>query len=134
MKKNKIQIKKTNKKKGGFFAFLFRIAETIAKLLKRGPIGYFFADLYTKFNQKWKNGYIYNLLRRKKQRLRERATFAHIYEKSLTSKKISQISYSIIHSNLRIWGVGFLFFAFAIITIAPKFYEYIEIIKQYAFQ
>ena len=117
MKKSKIQNKKANKKRGGFFAFLFRIAEIIARALKRGPIGYFFADLYTKCNQKWKNGYIYNLLRRKKQRLRERATFSHIYEKSLTSKKISEISHSIIHSNLRIWGVGFLFFAFTIITI-----------------
>ncbi len=123
MKKNNIQKKKTNKKRGGLFSLLFRIAENVARALKRGPIGYFFADLYVKCNEKWKNGYVYNLFKRSKQRLRERATFTHVYEKSLTSKKISQTSHSVIHSNLRIWGVGLLFFAFSIITITMIRYQ-----------
>ena len=79
MKKNNVLNKKTNKKKRGLLSFLFKIVETIARALKRGPIGYFFADLYLVCNDKWKNGYIYNLLKRKKQRLRERATFSHKY-------------------------------------------------------
>lgn len=126
MKKSNTQKIKTTKKRVGLFAFLFAIAESIAKFFKRGPIGFFFADLYTKCNEKWKDGYIYNLLRRKKQRLRERATFAHKYEKSLTSKKISSISYSVIHSHLRIWGVGFLFFAFSVIITAMLRYQFLN--------
>lgn len=117
MKKNKILMKMNNKKKRGFFAFLALIAECIARFFKRGPVGFFFADLYTKCNEKWKNGFIYNLFRRRKQRIRERATFSHIYEKSLISKNMSRRAYDIIHSYLRVWGVGLLFFALSIIAI-----------------
>ena len=124
LKKNKTQRRKTTKKRIGLFAFLFTISEGIARSLKRGPIGFFFADLYTKCNDKWKNGYIFNLFKRKKRRLRERATFAHIYEKSLTSREISSLSNTIVHSHLRIWGVGILFFAFSVIITAVIRYHY----------
>ena len=73
MKNKKTQKRKTTKKatkkKIGFFAFLFMIAENIVRAIKRGPVGFFFADLYTKCNEKWKKGYIYNLFRRKKQKM-----------------------------------------------------------------
>lgn len=118
MKKNKIRVVTKTNKRSGFFAFLFTLAENISRALKRGPLGYLFADIYTDCNEKWKNGYIYNLFRRKKRKARERATIAHIYEESITSKKISGLSHAIIHSNLRIWGVALLFFAFSTIIVA----------------
>ena len=61
MKKNKKQIKKFNKvnkkagkRKGGLFAFLWVISEAVSRLFKKGPIGFFCADLYTKCNEKFK--------------------------------------------------------------------------------
>ena len=130
MKNKKTQKRKTTKKatkkKIGFFAFLFMIAENIVRAIKRGPVGFFFADLYTKCNEKWKKGYIYNLFRRKKQKIRERATFSHIYEESLLSKNLSKWSYAIIHSHLRIWGVGMLFFAFSVIGTAIIRYYFLN--------
>ena len=53
------------KKKLGFFDMLALIAECIARFFKRGPIGFFFADLYTKCNQKWKSGFLYNIFRKR---------------------------------------------------------------------
>lgn len=119
MKKNKRQKKKTNKnkKKTGFFAFFGRIAENFARALKRGPLGFLFADLYTKCNNKWKSGFIYHLFKRSKQKLKERTTLAHKYEESLLSKQINENMHSIMHSHLRIWGVTLLFFAFSVIGI-----------------
>ena len=125
MKKNKIQKKTLTKRRRGLFAFLFAIAESIARAIKRGPIGYLFADLYTKCNDMWKNGWIYNLLRRKKQNMRKRATFAHVYEESRLSKRISSISDSIIHSHIRIWGTSLFFFALSVIgTVVIKYYYF----------
>ena len=116
MKNNKTLLKIKKKNKRGFFAFLVLIAESIARFFKRGPVGFFFAELYTKCNEKWKNGFIYNLFRKRKQKIRERATFSHVYEKSLINKKISRRSRDIIHSQLREWGVAMLFFALSIIA------------------
>ena len=124
MKNNKIQKKKATKKRGGLFAFLFAIVDAIAKFFKRGPIGFFFADLYTRCNRQWKKGWLYNILRRRKLKFRERATFAQIYEKSIFSKRMSSLSNSIIHSHLRIWGMGLLFFAFSILAVTFVKYEY----------
>ena len=124
MKNNKIQKKKATKKRGGLFAFLFAIVDAIAKFLKRGPIGFFFADLYTRCNKQWKRGWLYNILRRRKQKFRERATFAQIYEKSIFSRRMSGLSNSIIHSHLRIWGMGLLFFAFSILAVTFVKYKY----------
>ena len=117
MKKNKTLLKMNKKKKLGFFDMLALIAECIARFFKRGPIGFFFADFYTKCNQKWKSGFLYNLFKKRKQRLRERATFSHIYEKSLINKKMAQWSHAIIHSQLRVLGVGMIFFALSIIAV-----------------
>jgi hypothetical protein len=127
LKKNKITNKKTAKKRRGPLAWLGKIADSIARLINRGPIGFFFADLYTKCNEKWKNGFVYNLFRRRKQKMRERATLAHIYEDSLLSTKISAFSTEVVHSNLRVWGVALLFFAFSVIAIAMvKYYFFGE--------
>ena len=123
-KNKKSKVTKTTKKKVGFFALLVIIFESIGRIFTRGPIGFFFSDLYTKCNNKWKDGLIYNLFRRKKQRLRERATFAHIYEKSFTGRKLSSISHAIVHSSLRIWGLSLLFFAFSVTITAMIRYQY----------
>lgn len=134
MKKKKIQKKKTQKKaqkkstckkRVSFFALLMIVTEKIAKAIKNGPLGFLFADLYTKCNEKWRNGYIYNLLKKKKQRVREKATFAHIYENSLISKFIAGVSQDIIHSHLRMWGVGLLFFAFSVLLTSMVRYYYL---------
>ena len=126
MKKNKITIKKKKaKKRGGLFSLLFAVSDGIARVFKRGPIAFFFADLYTKCNEKWRSGFIYNRFRRKKQKMREKATFAHIYEQSSLSKRISRWSYAIIHSHLRIWGVALLFFAFSVIGTAMIRYHFL---------
>ncbi len=124
MKNTKLRTKNRDKKRIGFFAFLFAIAENIARALKRGPIGYLFADIYTDCNQKWKNGFIYNLFKRRKRRLKERSTIAHIYEQSKTSKKLVALSHSIIHSNLRIWGVALLFFALSVLITTVLHYNF----------
>lgn len=121
MKKNKVLIKK--KKKLGFFDILNLIAESICRFFKNGPIGFFFSDLYTVCNQKWKNGFIYNIFRKSKRKMRKRATFSHIYERSRTNGFTQRFANTIIHSQLRIWGVAMLFFALSIIGVA--------ILKQY---
>ena len=135
MKKNKLQKKKSiskkqvnsTKKKRGFFALLMAFAETVVRAIKRGPLGFFFADLYIKCNEKWRDGYIYNHLKRRKQKIRERATVAHIYESSFLSKYLSRWTDSIVHSHLRIWGVAFLFFAVSVIGTAMIKYYFLNI-------
>ena len=123
MKKKKTLVNMNKKKKLGFFDILFIISDFIARIFKTGPIGFFFSDLYTKCNQKWKSGFLYNLFRKSRRKMRDRATFSSIYERSLINKQASQLSYTIIHSNLRIWGVAMLFFALSTIGVV--------ILKQY---
>ena len=123
MKNSKIKNRRKAGKKLGLLGFLFALAESIARIFKKSPLGFLFADLYTLCNQKWKNGLIYNVLKKKKQKIRSRATLAHIYEQSFTSKVFSDLSHDILHSNLRIWGVALLFFAFSVIsTTMIKYY------------
>ena len=124
MKNIKTKNKNRDKKRVGFFAFLFTIAENIARALKRGPMGYLFADVYNDCNQKWRSGFIYNLFKRRKRKFKERSTIAHIYEQSKTSKKLVSLSHSIIHSNLRIWGVALLFFALSVLITTVLHYSF----------
>ena len=115
MKNTKMVKIQKKKKKNKFLIFLFTLTESIAKFFKRGPIGYFFSDLYTDCNEKWKDGFIYNLLKRKRRKAVDKATIAHLYEESYTSKNISGIVQSLLHSNLRIWGISLLFFAISVL-------------------
>ena len=113
--KNKKPIKKkTAKKTRGIGAFFGGLTDGFVRAIKRGLFGFVFADLYTKCNEKWKKGFIYNLFRKRKQKIRDRATLAHIYEESLLNKKLLEFFDGIVHSHMRYWGVLLLFFGLAV--------------------
>ncbi len=123
MKIKKFYKRRTTRKKFGFFSFLAFVAEIIAKFFKNGFIGFFFADLYTRCNEIWKRGFIYNLLKKRRNKVRKRATLAHKYDSSILSKNMSKRADFIIHTNIRSFGVAFLFFAFSIVGVAMlKYY------------
>lgn len=85
---------------------------------KSGFFGFIFADMYPYCNEKWKNGFLYKILRKRKQNLRSRPKIAQLYENSVIFKIISYVSNMVIHSQLRMWGIALLMFAFAVLISA----------------
>ncbi len=107
--KNKAANKRRAKR--GFFGFFAHLADLISRGLQNSFLGFIFADLYVKLNEKWKKGAIYQLFHRTKRKARSRAWLAHFYEHSLIYKALSWISEKIIHSYVRVFGIGIFSFA-----------------------
>ena len=114
----------TNKKrsKRGFFGFFAYLADLMSKGLKNSFLGFLFADLYVKLNEKWKSGRIYQFFHKTKRKARSRALISHLYEKSLAYKILSWISEMIIHSQVRVFGIGI--FAFALSSVLMTMLKY----------
>lgn len=110
---NNIKSKRKSRSRSTPFAFLFVVVDQIAKYLRRGILGFIFADLYYKINEKWKSGFIYRFLRRENKKAHTYSSIVRLYEQSYSSSKIAQMSQKIIHSRLKIWGAGMFFFAFS---------------------
>ena len=123
-KHNKKMKKAKSNRRGGLIGFLYAIADFIARLFRTGFIGFLFADLYAKINNKWKNGFIYRFLRKENKKAHTHSSLVHLYEQSRTSANIEGFSKRIIHSKLSIWGSRMFLFAFAtcIISAIKKYY------------
>ncbi len=115
---------------GVILTFLFSLSDSFFKLLKNGIFGYLFSRLYTKCNEKWKNGFIYRIFKRKSGKGRNRAFIARLYEESLICRIVSGIGKAIINSHMRFWGVGLFSFAFATVFVAMFRFYLIEDIVQ----
>lgn len=127
--------KKKNKNPGIILSFLFSMADGIERLFKASFFGYIFSFLYTKWNEKWKEGFFYKTFRRthaggtpRKRLLR--TGFAKLYEDSLIYRIISWLSERIIHSYVRIWGVALFSFSFVMIFVAMVKYYFVADVMQ----
>ena len=113
-RKQSIKVTKHRKKEhGAFLAFLFSIADFISGRVRNGFLGFIFADLYTKVNNKWKNSFIYGAFRRGNKKVHTHSPILKLYEQGRTNQYLSVISQRIIHYKLKVLGAGVFFFALA---------------------
>ena len=113
-KKQFHKINKPRKKGPGLItAFLFSISDFFLKLIKYSFLRYFFSDLYTKVNEKWKNGYIYRKITALNKKARTNSRIIRVYEQGYTNHRMSILSRKIIHYKLKVVGAGVFFFALA---------------------
>ena len=119
-KKKNVTSKKRAKR--GFFGFFAHLADVMSKGLKNSFLGFLFADLYVKLNEKWKHGAIYQFFHRTKRKARSRALVSHMYENSFVYKILDWISDRIIHSQVRVFGIGI--FAFALSSVLMTMLKY----------
>jgi hypothetical protein len=95
-----------------------------------------FSDAYYEWNEKWRNGAIFKLFKHRKEsesgkRVGFRVRFARAYESSVLCRIVSIISEKIIHSHLRIWGMGAFTLAFMMIFAAMvKYYFSAQILTE----
>ena len=99
-------------------------------MLRNGFFGYLFSDLYTKCNERWKNGFIYRIFKRRGKVGKNRTVIARLYEESLTCRFFSGIGKVIIRSYMRCWGIGLFTFAFTVIFVSMLKYYLVEEITQ----
>ena len=128
--------KKRNRNLGIILTFLFSLADAFLTLARESAIGHFFSDAYYEWNEKWKNGAIFKLFKHRKEsesgkRVGFRVRFARAYESSVICRIVSIISEKIIHSHLRIWGMGAFTLAFMMIFAAMvKYYFSAQILAE----
>ena len=119
---------------GIILTFLFSITDTFLHLLSESAIAHFFSDLYYEWNEKWRSGKIFEFFKHRKgsengKRVGFRVRFAAAYESSILYRIIQYISERIIHSHVRIWGMGLFTLAFMMIfTAMVKYYFTAEIL------
>ena len=125
--KTKKSTTKRKKKRVGFFGFFKHLADAFARGLRNGFLGFLFADLYTKLNQKWKAGSVYQLFHRQKNKIRSKARLANLYESSLTRLIVSWIGRFFIRTHVRTFGVAIFAFGFSSIFMAILKYSLEEV-------
>lgn len=118
---------KRNKNRGVILTALFSLSEKLDRAYRASAIGYFLNSLYSRLNEKWENGAVHNVFRRKRNNSKDkkgqrRGSFAGLYENSLLSRIITGVSGRIVNSKVRAFGV--LLFVFAFLTIFAAMLKY----------
>ena len=128
---SKAQAKKSSvkrkKKRVGFFGFFRRLADAFARGLRNGFLGLLFADLYTKLNLKWREGSVYQIFHRQKNKIRSKARLANLYESSITRLMVSWLGRFLIRTHMRTFGVAIFAFGFSSIFMAILKYSLEEV-------